>query len=98
MSTSHVTRIIGALGSDAIESELGLTKFSIRAAKRDGIFPARWYRPLRALCAKSGVECPDDAFRWVDTDKKIVQEQSETINLGKQRAPVMRRSNTGGAL
>lgn len=75
MSTPHVHRIIDALGSSVIEEKLGLTGFSVRAAKRDGLFPARWYRPLKDLCTKQCVECPDDAFRWIDTDKKTVLKQ-----------------------
>lgn len=84
MSTSHVHRIIRALGADAIASELQLTEFSIRAAKREGLFPARWYRPIEALCAKSGVECPVEAFYWIDSDKKTVTDQSTKTDLGKR--------------
>lgn len=84
MSTSHVHRIVSALGADAIVAELGLTEFSIRAAKRDGLFPARWYRPIEALCAKSGVECPVEAFRWIDSDKKDVTAQPARNDLGKR--------------
>lgn len=75
MSTPHVHRIIDSLGSSVIEERLGLTGFSVRAAKRDGMFPARWYRPMKALCVENNVECPDEAFRWIDADKKTVPKQ-----------------------
>lgn len=68
--------IIDTLGSEAIERALDLTSYSVRAAKRDGIFPARWYGPLSALCRKRGIECPLSAFRWIETDKKVVVGQA----------------------
>lgn len=61
---SAVHRIIELLGSEAIERELGLSEFSIRAAKRDRRFPATWYKPLSELCANAGIECPMSAFNW----------------------------------
>jgi hypothetical protein len=73
---NHARAIIEAIGPDDIAAELGLTEFSIRAAKRDDLFPARWYGPLKGLCEKRGVECPISAFRWVDADKKVVGGQS----------------------
>lgn len=70
MHTSSVHRIVSEVGSEAIEEILGVTKYSIRAAKRDRLFPARWYEPLRILCVEQGVDCPVDAFRWIDTNRE----------------------------
>lgn len=62
---SSVHLIIDTLGPGRIEAQLGVTKFSLLAAKRDRLFPARWYAPLRAMCDEDGIDCPLDAFRWL---------------------------------
>jgi hypothetical protein len=66
---SDVHRIIDTLGSGVIENALGVTEYSLRAAKRDKKFPALWYRPLADLCAERDVPCPIDAFRWKGDEK-----------------------------
>lgn len=70
MHTSAVHRIVCELSSVLIEDTLGVTKHAIRAAKRDRLFPARWYGPLLQLCDARSIECPIGAFRWIDAARK----------------------------
>lgn len=73
MSQSHVHRIVGQIGEEALASDLGLTAFSIKAAKSADVFPARWYGPLKRLCDERGIPCPLAAFNFLDPDKKPVR-------------------------
>lgn len=77
-----VARIIETIGSEEIAAHLRRTKFSVIAAKRDGLFPASWYGPLKALCDTSGLECPQSAFRWVNADNNLVAPQPESARNG----------------
>lgn len=61
---SHVHRIVAAIGEQAIIDALGVSKFAVRAAKRDKKFPALWYAAISELCRKSEAECPLSAFWW----------------------------------
>jgi hypothetical protein len=70
-----VAAIIDTIGVPTMAALLGLSPFSIVAAKRDGVFPAKWYAPLRGACADRGINCPMDAFRWLEPDKKAVESQ-----------------------
>ena len=69
MTTSSAHKIIEALTSKVIQDKLGITEFSILAAKRKRRFPARWYAPIKQLCDEKGIECPIDAFTWAGSDK-----------------------------
>jgi len=68
----HVHRIVRQLGTEAITSELSVSTFSVKAAKSAGLFPARWYAPLKRLCDEQGIPIPLSAFNWLDPDKKPV--------------------------
>lgn len=82
MTEPHVQRITRQLGGEnALAEALGLTKFSVRAARREGAFPARWYAPLKALCDEHGVPCPLVAFNWLAPDKKTVEADGATPAL-----------------
>lgn len=68
----HVHRIVRQLSPEAVASELKVSEHSIRAAKAAGVFPARWYAPLKRLCDDRGIPVPLNAFNWLDPDKKPV--------------------------
>lgn len=61
---SDVHRIIAEIGPDAIQSRLGVTVYSLLAAKRERQFPALWYAEISDMCAEQGVDCPRDVFAW----------------------------------
>lgn len=63
-----VAAIIEVLGSEAIEQKLGVSEFAVRAAKRNGIFPASWYLPISEMCSAVGHACPIDVFNWKSPD------------------------------
>ena len=56
--------IISALGAEAIQSLCNVGEFSIRAARRDGKFPASWFDAIEGACAKQGIACPRDLFAF----------------------------------
>ena len=62
--TKTARDIINEIGADAICERLGVTSYSVRAAKTAGTFPARWFLGVRALCDERGVECSMSAFNW----------------------------------
>lgn len=70
MNKSAVHQIIDTLTPDAICSELGVNKHSIRYARTAGVFTASWYGPLSKMCVDNGIPCPQDAFNWKTSAKK----------------------------
>lgn len=56
--------IINALGAETIQQLCGVGEFSIRAAKRDGRFPASWFDLIDTECAKRGIKCPRSLFAF----------------------------------
>lgn len=86
--TKHpaVSIIIAALGPDDIAAALNLTRHSVREARTSGLFPAKWYGPLSDLCVARGVECPRDAFRWIEHDKDFVMGQQSVGDTAGESA------------
>lgn len=58
----NTKQVIDALGSDAVIRRLGVTKFSLRAARREGAFPASWYEELSRMGEEAGVPIPISLF------------------------------------
>ena len=56
--------IINAIGPDAIQSICQVGEFSIRAAKREGKFPASWFDAIERACSDRGIQCPRDLFAF----------------------------------
>lgn len=56
--------IINAIGPDAIQAICQVGEFSIRAAKREGKFPASWFDAIESACAAKGIPCPRDLFAF----------------------------------
>ena len=77
MQANHVIRIIDALPEGTLETEAGLTARNLRHAKSVGRFSGLWYRPIRLICEKHGVFCPEDAFFWKSAANKY---GTETVN------------------
>ena len=50
-----IKQIITALGPDDITRRLKVTKYSLRAAKRDGVFPALWYAEILKMGEEKSV-------------------------------------------
>ena len=65
-----VSEIIEMVGSAKIQSLLGVTEFSIRAARRDGKFPANWFAVISDQCAEAQVECPRGLFNFKEAQPK----------------------------
>lgn len=59
--------IINELGAETIQRLCGVGEFSIRAAKRDGQFPASWFDALDQACAAKGIHCPRELFAFKRT-------------------------------
>ena len=70
MNKNAVHQIIDTLTPDAICSELGVNKHSIRYARTTGAFTASWFGPLSKMCVEKGIPCPQDAFNWKSVAKK----------------------------
>lgn len=68
MNKPAVIAITDALTADAICERLGVSSHSVRHARTEGRFPARWFDPLDAMCAEAGIECPRSAFHWIASD------------------------------
>jgi len=58
------TDIITALGAETVQAVCGVGEFSIRAAKREGLFPASWFDALDRACAERGIDCPRHLFAF----------------------------------
>lgn len=56
--------IVKAIGSATIEKACDVSEYSVRAAKRKGIFPASWFVVLDDLCHDAGIECPRTIFNF----------------------------------
>ena len=56
--------IINCLGPDAIQEACQVGEFSIRAAKRDGKFPASWFDAIEGLCTARDMACPRELFAF----------------------------------
>lgn len=64
MDQHQVHQIVSQLGDEAITRELGVSIHSVRAAKRERVFPASWYAAVKRLCDEAGIDCPEDAFNF----------------------------------
>lgn len=56
--------VIELVGADVIQQRCDVSPYSIRAAIRDGRFPASWYRVLHELCHERGQQCPMCLFNF----------------------------------
>jgi hypothetical protein len=56
------------IGRERLALALGLSKFSIRAARAAGVFPATWFLIVSELCEADGIDCPMEAFAWLKVD------------------------------
>ena len=59
-----VNDIISATGTSYIEKSCQVSEYSIRAARRDGVFPSSWYEAIKGECDRLGVDCPTDLFSF----------------------------------
>ncbi len=62
--TPTVNDIVDLIGSDRIQSICSVKEYSIRAAKRTGVFPASWYKELKSECEARGRICPMSLFSF----------------------------------
>lgn len=60
----EIKNIISEIGGDALQEALGVSEYSLRAAKRDGKFPASWWTVVKALADRRGVEVSEDLFNF----------------------------------
>jgi DNA-binding Xre family transcriptional regulator len=58
--------ICNSLGRRELAKRIGVTKTAVSNAAVDGKFPARWFVVVSAMCAEQGLECPQDAFSFVE--------------------------------
>lgn len=61
--------IIAELGADTIQHLCGVGEFSIRAAKREGRFPASWFALIDAECTRRGIDCPRTLFAFKEASQ-----------------------------
>ncbi len=61
---TNTSDIINKVGSAAIEVACNVGEHSVRAAKRDGKFPASWFDEMEKLCADHGLPCPRNLFAF----------------------------------
>jgi hypothetical protein len=73
-----VSDIINKLGSENIQRLLDVKEYSIRAAKRQRKFPARWFAVIEAECMKLGIQCPRDLFAFKEPHVEDSPATSET--------------------
>lgn len=59
-----VSKVVTALGSKVIQASCQVGEFSIRAAKRDGKFPASWFDAIEGLCSDRALPCPRELFAF----------------------------------
>lgn len=63
MTNKHASNIIEYLGEPLIMSALGMSRRSIRHARRNG-FSGLHYETLKTILAAKGEDCPLCAFVW----------------------------------
>lgn len=68
MTTIH--DIITQIGAETIMADCQVGEFSIRAAKRDGKFPASWFDAIESACAQRGIQCPRELFAFKRTQQQ----------------------------
>jgi hypothetical protein len=59
-----VNDIISETGAAYIKRSCQVSEYSIRAARRDGVFPSSWYEAIKGECDRLGVDCPTDLFSF----------------------------------
>lgn len=72
MNQSAVSKIIEAIGEEALRARTGLSLHAIRHARYTGAFAAGWYDEIDRMCLEAGVPCPRSAFNF----KTATEEQS----------------------
>jgi hypothetical protein len=81
---ANTSTIISALGADVIQALCGVGEFSVRAARRDGQFPASWFDAIDGACLERGIDCPRDlfAFKRVRADEAAADAEPQTVSEG----------------
>jgi hypothetical protein len=69
-----ISDIISAIGADTIQARCDVGGFSIRAAKRDGKFPASWFDAIESECNAIGIACPRDLFAFKRPQDALTQQ------------------------
>ncbi|ETW13372.1 hypothetical protein ATO8_09171 [Roseivivax marinus] len=62
MSKHPVHQTIDQIGAEFLAQELGVSEFSIRAAKRARKFPATWCDVVEQLCKEKDFPAPSRKF------------------------------------
>lgn len=57
-------------GEDAFTAGLGVSRDNFRKARKRGLMPARWYKPLKEFGAAQGILVSDDLFYWLDPKRE----------------------------
>lgn len=60
-------QILSALDPKEVGRLCEVAPRTIREAKKSGI-PASWFRIIKTLCARNGIDCPDEAFNFKRAD------------------------------
>ncbi|MFD1481630.1 hypothetical protein [Paracoccus nototheniae] len=63
-----VSAICEVVGRQAIASAVGVGLTAVSNAASENRFPARWFYAVRALCAESGIQCPERLFSFAGID------------------------------
>ncbi len=59
-----IKKVIEAIGSDALQNGLGVSEYSLRAARREGRFPSSWFAVVKEMGESAGVEVREDMFSF----------------------------------
>lgn len=57
-------QVIDRFGVNAISLRVGVSRSSVKEARRAGSFPANWFQIVEEMCASDGSEVARDAFNW----------------------------------
>jgi hypothetical protein len=63
---ADVEKICDTVGRNVIAKHLGVGGTAISNALDKGVFPARWFVVMAALCKDAGVDCPFEAFSFAE--------------------------------
>lgn len=61
---AEVVKICDTIGRKLVAERMSVGKTAVGNAVSDGVFPARWYREMQALCSEYGLDCSDELFNF----------------------------------
>ncbi len=74
---NSVSKFLDTVGRQDFRQAIGVPEQALTRAVRENVMPSGWYMMVRDFCRESGVDVPENLFRWSGNFKSPKQSTSE---------------------